>query len=64
MKNYKSILFTISALAMLTACAENNLADFKVEKPEDIAKYEYLNEYSTLNVYMEGKSDFQVRSCR
>ena len=57
MKNYKSILFTISALAMLTACAENNLADFKVEKPEDIAKYEYLNEYSTLNVYMEGSAN-------
>lgn len=57
MKNYKSILFTISALAMLTACAENNLADFKVEKLEDIAKYEYLNEYSTLNVYMEGSTN-------
>lgn len=57
MKNYKSILFTISALAMFTACAENNLADFKVEKPEDIAKYEYLNEYSTLNVYMEGSAN-------
>ena len=57
MKNYKSILFTISALAMLTACAENNLVDFKVEKPEDIAKYEYLGEYSTLNAYVEGSAN-------
>lgn len=57
MKKYKSILFSVSALAMLTACAENNLADFKVEKPEDIAKYEYLNEYSTLNTYVEGSTN-------
>lgn len=56
MKNYKTILFTASVLAILTACAENNLADFKVEKPEDIAKYEYLNEYSTLNTYVEGNA--------
>lgn len=57
MKNYKSILFAVSALALLVACAENNLADFKVEKPEDIAKYEYLSEYATLNTYVEGNAN-------
>lgn len=56
MKNYKSVLFAVSALALLAACAENNLADFKVEKPADIAKYEYLNEYSTLSTYVEGSA--------
>lgn len=57
MKNYKSILYAVSALALLAACAENNLADFKVEKPEDIAKYEYLSEYATLNTYVEGNAN-------
>lgn len=57
MKNYTSILFTASALALFSACAENNLLDYKAEKPESVAKYEYLNEYSTLSSYLEEGSN-------
>lgn len=61
MKNYTPILFLIPAFAMLSACAENNLADYKAEKPEDIAKYEYLNDYSTLSSYLEEGADQTFR---
>lgn len=56
MKNNHFISIAAFALAFLGACAENNLADFKVEKPEDIAVYEYLNEYSTLKTYIENST--------
>lgn len=57
MKNCHIISVMFSVLALFCACAENNLVDFKAEKPEDIAKYEYLNEYSTLRTYIENSTN-------
>lgn len=52
----------ISVLGISMSCAENNLMDFTVEKPEEIAIYEYLNEYTTLRSYVDNNnsSTFQV----
>lgn len=56
MKSYKALLYVVSVLGISISCAENNWADFEVEKPEDIIKYEYLNEYSTLRSYVDDAS--------
>lgn len=38
MKSYKALLYVVSVLGISASCAENNWADFEVEKPEDIIK--------------------------
>ena len=51
MKRNTNVLLAV-VLLMSASCAENKLADFNVEKPENIARYEYLNDYSTLSTYV------------
>lgn len=60
MKSYKALLYMISVLGIFVSCAENNWADFEVEKPDDIVKYEYLNEYSTLRSYVDGSDNLPI----
>ena len=51
MKYYR-ILFLAAALTGLSSCAVDPLKEFEVEKPQDIAQYEYLNDYDVLKNYV------------
>lgn len=49
-KNTGSLL---AAVAILSACIDNELPDFSVEKPTSIAQLEYLNNYNCLKSYVD-----------
>ena len=51
MKYYR-ILFLAAALTGLSSCAVDPLKEFEVEKPQDIAQYEYLKDYDVLKNYV------------
>ena len=61
MKYYR-ILFLAAALTGLASCAVDPLKEFEVEKPKDIAQYEYLNEYDVLKNYVDrtASPDFKL----
>ena len=40
-------------LLLLASCADDQIIDFKNEKPESIAQYEYLNAYDALKMYVD-----------
>ena len=46
----KTIKYSLSLglLLSLASCADDQIVDFKTEKPESIAQYEYLNAYDAL----------------
>ena len=59
---YHRILFLAAALTGLASCAVDPLKEFEVEKPQDIAQYEYLNEYDVLKNYVDrtASPDFKL----
>ncbi len=52
MKTIKYSLF-LGLLLSLAACADDKFVDFKTDKPESIAQYEYLNAYDALKTYVD-----------
>ena len=40
-------------LLLMAACADEQIAEFKVEKPANIEQYEYLNAYDALKTYVD-----------
>ncbi|MBK5721688.1 endo-1,4-beta-xylanase [Dysgonomonas sp. Marseille-P4677] len=53
MKYYNKFLLAIVASIILVSCADEFKTDFKTDKPEDIALYEYLNAYDALKTYVD-----------
>ena len=51
----KTIKYSLSLglLLSLASCADDQFVDFKTEKPESIAQYEYLNAYDALKTYID-----------
>lgn len=51
----KTIKYSLSLglLLLLASCADETFVDFKTEKPESIAQYEYLNAYDALKTYID-----------
>lgn len=52
MKHINKLLSAIIAFALLVSCADEFKSDFTTDKPEDIARYEYLNAYDALKAYV------------
>lgn len=53
MKNYIGIILAALAMFAMAACADEQFAEYKTEKPENIAQYEYLNAYDALKTYVD-----------
>lgn len=52
MKNKSLYISSLSMLLIMAACADEQIAEFKVEKPANIEQYEYLNSYDVLKTYV------------
>ena len=48
----KQYIQALSVLAF-SSCADYNMEDFNIAKPESIAQYEYLNDYDVLKSYVD-----------
>lgn len=59
---YHRILFLAAALTGLASCAVDPVKEFPVDKPQDIAQYEYLNDYDVLKNYVDrtASPDFKL----
>ena len=59
---YSKILFLAAAFTGLVSCAVNELQEFPVEKPANLAEYEYLKEYEALKNYVDrtASPDFKL----
>lgn len=53
MKNSINKHFGLALLFISASCADDKFVDFKTEKPESIAQYEYLNAYDALKTYID-----------
>lgn len=53
MKNSINKYFGLALLFISASCADDKFVDFKTEKPESIAQYEYLNTYDALKTYID-----------
>lgn len=53
MKNSVNKYFGLALLFISASCADDKFVDFKTEKPESIAQYEYLNAYDALKTYID-----------
>jgi GH35 family endo-1,4-beta-xylanase len=53
MKRYKNLFSLIALGAVLGSCVDDAVLPFKVEKPESIAQYEYLDAYDVLKSYVD-----------
>ena len=62
MKHYSKILFLAAAFSGLVSCAVNELKEFPVEQPANLAEYEYLKEYEVLKNYVDrtASPDFKL----
>ena len=62
MKHYSKILFFAAALTGLASCAMEEVMDFPVDRPENLAEYEYLKEYDVLKNYVDrgASPDFKL----
>ena len=62
MKHYSKILFLAAAFTGLVSCAVNELKEFPVEQPANLAAYEYLKEYDVLKNYVDrtASPDFKL----
>ncbi|WP_300741315.1 endo-1,4-beta-xylanase [uncultured Duncaniella sp.] len=56
MKTNHKIWLSLLAGASLTGCADQNIDNIYVEKPESIAQYEYLNAYGNLKDYLSQRA--------
>jgi len=57
MKKLNRLLTIIAGSSLLVSCADEFNSDFKVDKPESIAQYEYLNAYGNLKSYVNRTND-------
>jgi len=57
MKKLNRLLAIIAGSSLLVSCADEFNSDFKVDKPESIAQYEYLNAYGNLKSYVNRTTD-------
>lgn len=57
MKYYNKFLLIIVAMAAMVSCVDNFDSNFNVDKPADLEKYEYLNEYDVLKSYVDRKAN-------
>ncbi|MCF2552404.1 endo-1,4-beta-xylanase [Bacteroides caecigallinarum] len=53
MKNKSLYISSLSMLLLMAACADEQIAEFKIEKPAIIEQYEYLNAYDALKTYVD-----------
>lgn len=53
MKHINRLLLMATASAILTSCADDKFASYQTEKPQNLAQYEYLNEYDVLKAYVD-----------
>lgn len=53
MKYYSIFLSVSISLILLVSCADEGRLDYFVDKPESVARLEYLNDYSELKTYIE-----------
>lgn len=53
MKNSINKYFGLALLFISASCADDKFVDFKTEKPESMAQYEYLNAYDVLKTYID-----------
>lgn len=53
MKYYNKLLLLACLSGALGACADDEIAAFKTDKPESIVEYEYLNAYDALKTYVD-----------
>ena len=53
MKNSINKYFGLALLFISASCADDKFVDFKTEKPESIAQYEYLHAYDALKTYID-----------
>lgn len=53
MKNSINKYFGLALLFISASCADDKFVDFKTEKPDSIAQYEYLNAYDALKTYID-----------
>lgn len=53
MKHINKLFLTALSVAAFCSCADDNLVDYKIDKPEDIAQYEYLKDYDALKSYVD-----------
>lgn len=62
MKNSISRYVGLVLLFVLVSCADDKFVDFKTDKPESIAQYEYLNAYDALKTYIDRSThpDFKL----
>lgn len=62
MKHYSKILFIAAAFTGLVSCALDEVKEFPVEQPANLAEYEYLNEYDVLKNYVDrtASPDFKL----
>jgi GH35 family endo-1,4-beta-xylanase len=53
MKHITKILLNAVALAVSVSCIDEYKSDFRTEKPEKVAQYEYLADYDVLKMYID-----------
>ena len=53
MKNKSLYISSFAMSLLLAACADEQIAEFQVEKPANIEQYEYLNAYDALKAYVD-----------
>ena len=64
MNDYKKLIWALPLVSALAGCTDFiDNTDYTVDKPENIAQYEYLNSYGTLKSYLDAnrhKSDVAI----
>lgn len=64
MNDYKKLIWALPLVSALAGCTDFiDNTDYPVDKPENIAQYEYLNSYGTLKSYLDAnrhKSDVAI----
>lgn len=62
MKYINKLLLGAVSILFMASCVEDSLLDYLVEKPESIARLEYLNDYDVLKSYVDRSAspDFKL----
>ena len=53
MRNNDKLIPVIASAMIFFSCADENIAEFNVDMPQDIAQYQYLNKYEALKNYVD-----------
>ena len=62
MKYINKLLLGAISILFMASCVEDSLLDYKVDKPENLARLEYLNDYDVLKSYVDRSAspDFKL----